>query len=98
MSSESADVATRSCESAVDIFAAIAAEMTMPAIPAGRKSVAICGITCSGSVSPSAPKWARPAMPTSTAPQNATTTQDIAIIVPFRMSFGLLMAMNLVSR
>ena len=34
MSSESADVATRSCESAVDIIAAIAAEMMIPAAEA----------------------------------------------------------------
>ncbi len=84
---------TRSWESAVDIMAAMAPEIMMPASQPGRRVVARMGMRRSGSSKAPLPKVARPTTPMRKAPQKAGTAHQAAISDPVRMSRARRMAM-----
>ena len=95
-----ADVETSSCESAVDIIAATAPEISNPATHAGSSVSASNGIAISVSlpIKNSSPKYPAAMIPTINAPEIPGIAQSAAIHFAFLISETDLIAMYLISK
>ena len=98
MSSDIAEVVTSSCESAVDIIAAIAPEIRIPANHFGKNVVASRGMSFSASARVPGPISALPITPIKNAPKNAGMLHAIAMFLLILTFSGSLMDMYLITR